>query len=129
MAMNRQLSHSTPALVGTAPVTTVERLRDLPPGTAYVETVTVQGEETLVRLRYPGGRVVVVSVRARPNPADLRHPPAVRRLLAVQIHAIGGMVHCSVVGTSRTGPRRVPIGLVHALTLAQSGVHAVLRSR
>lgn len=97
-------------------------------GTAYVKSVTFYGDETLVRLLYPAGREAEISVPTMPGPNDFGYPPELRRLLAVQVHRKPTGVQCSVLGTSHTGPKRVPISMRQALALAWSGVHTVFRS-
>lgn len=97
----------------------LDGLRDAARGTAYVESIDVQTEQTLVRLAYPFGRHVEVRV-----PAEVEGGPSipVQRPLAVQVRA-GAALQCSVLDSADTGPTRIPISLQQALTLANTGVH------
>ncbi len=78
-------------------------------------------------LGYPGGRRVRVAVPVAPgrdgdDDRSLRslHPLAVRLSNGPEAFA------CSVLGTTRRGPRRVEISLTQALRLCAAGVHTVL---
>ena len=113
----------------TTPATPVEltALHELPPGTGRVHSVVKRAGETLLRLGYPGGLRVVVVV-----PDDPRHGAEEHRglrgnrPLAVRMTVRRASFECSVLVTSRTGPRRLRISTPLALRLSAMGVHTVL---
>jgi len=113
----------------TTPAIRVEltALHELPPGTGRVHAVERRDGETLLSLGYPGGIRLVVAV---PEPARhaSREDGGLRgsRPLAVRITNRRASFECSVLVTSRTGPRRLPISTALALRLSAMGVHAVL---
>jgi hypothetical protein len=112
----------------TSPAPTAAHgLRDLPRGTGRVLSVIVRAEETLLSLGYPGGRRVLVAVpnASSPDGGDERSLRALRPL-AVRLANKQAAFACSVLGTTRTGPRRVEISLTQALRLCAGGVHTVL---
>ena len=84
-------------------------------------------EETLLSLGYPGGLRVLVAVPAAPD-RMVTSDCGLRALrpLAVRLSNKPAAFDCSVLGTSRTGPRRVGISLAQALRLCAAGVHTVL---
>ena len=93
-------------------------------GTARVRSVIVAHGETVLGLDYPGGLRGTVAVPAVPRRES---DPGVRgiRPLAVRI-TDRGWFECTLIGTSRTGPRRARISLPLALSLCASGIHTVL---
>jgi hypothetical protein len=114
--------------VVTNPTNPIDRaaLRELAPGTSRVQSVIVRAQETLLRLAYPGGLHVVVSLPSVPQHGGESHRSlAAIRPLAVRMNNRPAVVDCSVLGTSRTGPRRVRISVAQALELCASGVHTV----
>lgn len=119
-----------PDAVGTMTALSAAALQGLGPGTARVEAVVVGEHETLMRLGYPRGRQVAVSVPEVPRRSSgvARHPARDVRLLAVLMRNGPSTLECSVLCASKDGPARVPIDLAEALALCDSGVHTVLRS-
>jgi len=111
----------------TTPIDLVA-LRELAPGTGRVHSVSLGKDETWLRLAYPRGLQLVVSVPAVPQWSHASNWGllAIRRPLAVRMSNTGTGLDCSVLGTSRIGPRRIPISIGQALSLCASGVHAVL---
>jgi hypothetical protein len=111
----------------TTPATPVEltALHELPPGTGRVHSVVKRAGETLLRLGYPGGLSVVVVV---PEDADhgAEEHRGLRRPLAVRMTVRRASFECSVLVTSRSGPRRLRISTPLALRLSTMGVHTVL---
>jgi len=97
-------------------------------GTAYVESVAYDSDRALVQLRYPLGRTVRVVLPTVPKRGDAAWPSALDRVLSVDVRRDIDGVHCSAVGTSGKGPRRLPVTLEQALALAHQGVHAVFRA-
>lgn len=114
----------------TPPTTPIDlvALRELAPGTGRVHSVSVGKDETLLRLAYPHGLHLVVSVPAVPQWTHASNwgLQAIRRPLAVRMSNKRTGFDCSVLGTSRTGPRRIRVSTGQALSLCASGVHAVL---
>ena len=112
-------------MIKTRPVRPVslEVLRVLAPGTARVHRTVVEGDETLVTLDYPQGREV--EVRVPGTPTRDHGMAGLQRPLAVHVDNRNERVECSVLGTSPSGPQRLRISLVQALSLAHSGVHTV----
>jgi hypothetical protein len=102
-------------------------LHELPPGTGRVHAVVRRAGETLLTLGYPGDVRVVVAL---PKPArdDAKADGGLRggRPVAVRMTNRHGSLECSVLVTSRIGPRRLPISTALALRLSAMGVHAVL---
>jgi hypothetical protein len=114
--------------VVTNPSDPIDRaaLRELAPGTSQVQSVIVRAQETLLRLGYPGGLHVVASLPPVPQHGVESHRSLeAMRPLAVRMNNRPAAVECSVLGTTRTGPRRVRISMAHALELCASGVHTV----
>ena len=111
----------------TTPIDLVA-LRELAPGTGRVHSVSVGKDDTLLRLAYPRGLHLVVSVPAVPQWTHASNWGllAIRRPLAVRMSNRPTGLVCSVLGTSRTGPRRIGISASQALSLCAAGVHAVL---
>jgi hypothetical protein len=110
------------------PTTAMLLLHDLGPGTARVQSVVAQQDETLMQLEYANGLHVAVSVPDVPRrPYEVGHPSTAMRPLAVLIKNEPSALGCSVLSTSKDGPTRVPISLSEALALCDSGVHTVLR--
>jgi hypothetical protein len=103
-------------------------LLELERGTAYVESVTLDSDATTVRLLYPMGRRGQIVLPAVPGRDEFRRPANVDRLLAIDVRRDALGVHCSAIGTSRRGPRRLPISLSQALAYAHLGVHTVFRA-
>ena len=103
-------------------------LRELAPATGRVCSVSLGKDDTLLRVAYPRGLQLVVSVPAVPGwiLANNWGLLAIRRPLAVRLSNKPTGLDCSVLGTSRTGPRRIRISTAQALSLCVSGVHAVL---
>jgi len=103
-------------------------LRELAPGTGRVCSVSVGKDDTLLRLAYPRGVQLVVSVPAVPQWSHGNNWAllAIRRPLAVRLSNTRTGLDCSVLATSRIGPRRIRISIGQALSLCASGVHAVL---
>jgi len=97
-------------------------------GTAYVESVAFDSDRALLQLRYPLGRTVCITLPTAPKRGDAVRPPALDRVLSVDVRRDIDGVHCSAVGTTRKGPRRLPVTLEQALALAHQGVHAVFRA-
>jgi hypothetical protein len=92
-----------------------------------VHAVERRAGETLLRLGYPGGVRVVVAVPelARHDSKEDRGLKG-SRPLAVRMTNRRASFECSVLVTSRTGPRRLPISTALALRLSAMGVHTVL---
>lgn len=113
----------------TTPATPAEltALHELPAGTGRVHSVLRRAGDTLLTLGFPGGIQVVVVV---PEPArdgtdgDSRLRDS--RPLAVRMTNRRASFDCSVLVTSRWGPRRVRISAALALRLSAAGVHTVL---
>jgi len=97
-------------------------------GTAYVESVAFDSDRAWVQLRYPMGRTVRIVLPTDPKRGDAGCPSALDRVLSVAVCRDIDGVHCSAVGTSGKGPRRLPVTLEQALALAHQGVHAVFRA-
>ena len=113
----------------TTPATPVEltALHELPPGTGRVHSVVKRAGQTLLRLGYPGGlRVVVVVPEDRSHGSEEHRGLSGNRPLAVRMNVRRSSFECSVLVTSRTGPRRLPISTPLALHLSAMGVHTVL---
>ena len=112
----------------TRPAPTADHaLRDLPAGTGRVLSVIDRAEETLLSLGYPGGRRVLVAVPVSSGPdGDDGCSLGALRPLSVRLSNKPAAFACSVLGTTRTGPRRVEISLTQALRLCAAGVHTVL---
>lgn len=101
-----------------------DQLAELAPGTAYVATVVVLGRQTYVTLEYPFRDRLTVRFSGTPT-SEGNDQPAGQRALAVQVRIFPTGHQCTVLMTSATGARRVPITLMHALALAQAGSHTV----
>jgi hypothetical protein len=92
-----------------------------------VLSIIARAEETLLSLGYPGGRRALVAVPAASGPdGDDECSLRALRPLAVRLSNKPEAFACSVLGTTRTGPRRVEISLALALRLCAAGVHTVL---
>lgn len=105
-----------------------EALPQVEPGTAYVSDVMRDGPVTWVRLKYANGvHVNVETICEGRSPRRVCVPATIERLLAVNVRVNALGIRCSVVGTSRSGPRRVPITLDDALELADVGTHTVFQ--
>src|SRR5918992_218985 len=105
-------------------------LLELGSGTGRVHSVSVRAGETWLTLGYPGGLRVVVAVPDVPQ----RGAEGDRRLrdahpLAVRMTTGPTSFECSVLVTSRRGPRRLGISTSLALSLSAAGVHTVLCTR
>lgn len=101
-------------------------LHELPLGTGRVHAVVRRAGETLLRLGYPGGVRVFVAVPALDRDDVKDGGLRGGRPLAVRLTNRGASFECSVLVTSRTGPRRLPISTALALRLSAMGVHTVL---
>ncbi len=98
-------------------------MRGLVPGT---ESVIVRAQETLLRLGYPDGQQILVSLPAAPRPQVETDCSLVAiRPLAVRMSNRPAALDCSVLGTSKAGPKRIRITIAQALGLCASGVHTV----
>lgn len=110
-------------LAMTARRLTMKELRDQAPGSAYVDSVVLDGSETVVTLRYPGGHLVEVTMPwALAEGVDA--PPPLVQVFAVHVFNVFG-VDCAAIGNSAAGPQRTAISLEKAVALAASGVHTV----
>lgn len=98
-----------------------------PHGTSYVTDLRITDTGVAARLRHPGG-FTDIEFDCVPTVVD-RPTMGFKRLLAVDIRSSAGVLSCSVLGTTSTGPRRVPVTLGQALGLARTGVHTIFRSR
>lgn len=99
-----------------------------PRGTSYVTDLKVIDGGVAARLRHPGG-FTDIEFDCAPAAVDRNADMGFRRLLAVDIRSSAGMLSCSVLGTTASGPRRVPVTLGQALGFAKAGVHTIFRSR
>ena len=104
-------------------------LPGLEPGTARVQADIVGEHETLLRLSYPNGLQLAVSVPDAPRrPIEEGRSSCDLRPMAVLMINGQATLDCSVLCSSTAGPTRMPISLADALALCDSGVHTVLRS-
>jgi hypothetical protein len=99
-----------------------------PRGTSYVTDLKVTDTGVAARLRHPGGSTDI-EFDCAPAVVDRDAEMGFEWLLAVDIRSCAGMLSCSVLGTTSSGPRRVPVTLCQALGFAKSGVHTIFQSR
>ncbi|GCD91140.1 hypothetical protein [Nocardioides sp. LS1] len=98
------------------------------PGAAYVDAIVSSKTGMRATLTGPYGEANVVEFACR-NTRVYELPAEIDRALAVSVRTSGELLECSVLGTSRRGPRRITIELTQALYLANAGVHTVFWSR
>ena len=102
-------------------------LHELPAGTGRLHSVVKRAGKTQLRMGYPGGLEVVVVVPDDPrHGAEAHRELRGNRPLAVRMTVRLDSFDCSVLVTSRTGPRRLRISTPLALRLSTMGVHTVL---